>query len=91
MQAVAEDVELANEIEAETAAAAAARRPAEAPETVQLPADGAWRVVREKRFPMPPITVEEAIVCLDYVDHSFYVRRKPGNRMEMECTRRERY
>eukprot|EP00954_Amorphochlora_amoebiformis_P030574 1394893-Amorphochlora_amoeboformis.AAC.3 len=29
-------------------------------------------VVRKKRFPMPPITVEDATICLDYLDHDFY-------------------
>lgn len=30
-------------------------------------------VVRTKRFQMPPQSVEDAIVCLEYVDHPFYV------------------
>ncbi|KAF6004885.1 Ribosomal protein [Cyanidiococcus yangmingshanensis] len=32
-------------------------------------------VVRKKRFPMPLQTVEEAVLCLDYIDHDFYVFR----------------
>lgn len=34
-----------------------------------------WEVVREKSFPMPPMTVEEAVLCLEYIDHPFYVFR----------------
>lgn len=26
-------------------------------------------VVKEKSFAMPPIEVEEAVMCLDYIDH----------------------
>lgn len=26
-------------------------------------------VVKNKSFPMPPIVVEEAVMCLDYIDH----------------------
>lgn len=26
-------------------------------------------VVKRKSFPMPPIHVDEAIICLDYIDH----------------------
>lgn len=26
-------------------------------------------VVKTKSFPMPPITVDEAVMCLDYIDH----------------------
>jgi len=32
-------------------------------------------VVKPKSFPMPPITVEEAVMCLYYIDHPFYVFR----------------
>jgi len=32
-------------------------------------------LVRRKSFAMDPITVEDAIVCLDYIDHEFYVFR----------------
>eukprot|EP00470_Lotharella_oceanica_P002505 CAMPEP_0170168234 /NCGR_PEP_ID=MMETSP0040_2-20121228/1350_1 /TAXON_ID=641309 /ORGANISM="Lotharella oceanica, Strain CCMP622" /LENGTH=315 /DNA_ID=CAMNT_0010406439 /DNA_START=71 /DNA_END=1018 /DNA_ORIENTATION=+ len=32
-------------------------------------------LVRKKKFPMPPITVEDATLCLDYLDHDFYVFR----------------
>ena len=27
-------------------------------------------VVKRKSFPMPPITVEEAVICLEYIDHN---------------------
>mmetsp|Transcript_72629 Transcript_72629/g.151676 ORF Transcript_72629/g.151676 Transcript_72629/m.151676 type:complete len:268 (+) Transcript_72629:143-946(+) len=30
-------------------------------------------VVKKKAFPMEPITVAEAVLCLDYIDHDFYV------------------
>ncbi|CAM9124108.1 unnamed protein product [Phaeothamnion confervicola] len=30
-------------------------------------------VVKRKSFPMPPQTVEEAVLCLEYIDHDFYV------------------
>lgn len=26
-------------------------------------------VVKKKTFSMPPISVEEAVMCLDYIDH----------------------
>ena len=26
-------------------------------------------VVKTKSFPMPPINVDEAVMCLDYIDH----------------------
>lgn len=32
-------------------------------------------LVRKKSFPMPPITMEDATLCLDYLDHDFYVFR----------------
>lgn len=32
-------------------------------------------LVKRKTFPMPLQTVEEAILCLDYIDHSFYMFR----------------
>eukprot|EP00752_Nemacystus_decipiens_P008851 g7898.t1 len=32
-------------------------------------------VVKEKSFAMPPIEVEEAVMCLDYIDHDFYLFR----------------
>ena len=32
-------------------------------------------LVRRKAFPMPAITTADAIVCLDYIDHDFYVFR----------------
>eukprot|EP00316_Scyphosphaera_apsteinii_P013076 CAMPEP_0119346528 /NCGR_PEP_ID=MMETSP1333-20130426/108048_1 /TAXON_ID=418940 /ORGANISM="Scyphosphaera apsteinii, Strain RCC1455" /LENGTH=213 /DNA_ID=CAMNT_0007359029 /DNA_START=985 /DNA_END=1626 /DNA_ORIENTATION=- len=34
-----------------------------------------WTVVRSKNFPMPPISVQEAVLCLEYIDHDFYVFR----------------
>lgn len=30
-------------------------------------------VVRKKSFPMDPISVEEAVLCLEYIEHDFYV------------------
>jgi hypothetical protein len=42
------------------------------------PVDG---VVKRKVFPLPLQTVEEAILCLEYIDHSFYlVRPEPPRR-----------
>jgi len=38
-------------------------------------AAGSWEVVREKKFAMPPISVEEAVVCLEYIEHDFYAFR----------------
>lgn len=32
-------------------------------------------VVKEKSFPMPPMSVEDAVVSLEYIDHDFYVFR----------------
>uniref|UniRef100_A0A6V3PVS7 Sigma 54 modulation/S30EA ribosomal protein C-terminal domain-containing protein n=1 Tax=Lotharella globosa TaxID=91324 RepID=A0A6V3PVS7_9EUKA len=32
-------------------------------------------LVRKKKFPMPPISIEDATLCLDYLDHDFYVFR----------------
>ncbi|CAM9688470.1 unnamed protein product [Sphacelaria rigidula] len=32
-------------------------------------------VVKKKSFPMPPIAVDEAVMCLDYIDHDFYLFR----------------
>lgn len=33
----------------------------------------ASELVRRKRFPTPPQTVDDAIVCLGFIDHDFYV------------------
>lgn len=35
--------------------------------------DAVATVVRTKRFQMPPQSVEDAALCLEYVDHPFYV------------------
>jgi len=32
-------------------------------------------VVKEKIFAMPPMSVADAVLCLDYIDHDFYVFR----------------
>jgi putative sigma-54 modulation protein len=32
-------------------------------------------IVKRKSFPMPPCTVEDAIIALEYIDHDFYVFR----------------
>jgi len=32
-------------------------------------------VVKRKSFPMPPLTTEEAVTCLEYIEHDFYVFR----------------
>eukprot|EP00184_Porphyridium_aerugineum_P008244 CAMPEP_0184691938 /NCGR_PEP_ID=MMETSP0313-20130426/621_1 /TAXON_ID=2792 /ORGANISM="Porphyridium aerugineum, Strain SAG 1380-2" /LENGTH=214 /DNA_ID=CAMNT_0027149721 /DNA_START=272 /DNA_END=916 /DNA_ORIENTATION=- len=31
------------------------------------------QVLKKKSFPMPPQTVEEAVLCLEYIGHDFYV------------------
>jgi len=36
-------------------------------------------VVRRKSFPMDPITVEEAVLCLEYIEHDFYVFKNAAN------------
>lgn len=77
LQTGAQEEEPEEEISPRTAAAAAAVGPSLAPEAPEPPLPGVWQLVREKRFAMPPITVDEAIVCLNYVDHNFYVRRLP--------------
>mmetsp|Transcript_10091 Transcript_10091/g.18179 ORF Transcript_10091/g.18179 Transcript_10091/m.18179 type:complete len:207 (+) Transcript_10091:29-649(+) len=33
------------------------------------------QIVKKKSFPMPAQTVEEAVLCLEYIDHPFYVFR----------------
>jgi hypothetical protein len=38
----------------------------------KTPVDG---LVKRKVFPLPLQTVEEAILCLEYIDHSFYLVR----------------
>jgi len=55
-----------------TATAAPPQQPTPAPRPAP-PLD--WSLVRKKRFPMPPMTVEEAVLCLEYIDHDFYVFR----------------
>eukprot|EP00607_Mallomonas_marina_P005975 CAMPEP_0182427740 /NCGR_PEP_ID=MMETSP1167-20130531/19070_1 /TAXON_ID=2988 /ORGANISM="Mallomonas Sp, Strain CCMP3275" /LENGTH=256 /DNA_ID=CAMNT_0024610183 /DNA_START=63 /DNA_END=833 /DNA_ORIENTATION=+ len=41
-------------------------------------------VVKPKSFPMPPISVEEAVLCLYYIDHPFYVfRNKDTNEINV--------
>lgn len=32
-------------------------------------------LVRRKSFPMPPQTIDDALLCLEYIDHDFYVFR----------------
>jgi len=36
-------------------------------------------VVKQKSFNMDPMSVEEAALCLDYIDHSFYVFRNSAS------------
>jgi len=41
-------------------------------------------VVRPKKFPMPPILVEEAVLCLSFIDHPFYVfKNKESNEINV--------
>jgi len=62
------------------------------PETVPADADDAPKIVKTKRFPIKPITVEEAVMQMNLLGHSFFVfsnmeteqvnvvyRRKDGN------------
>lgn len=52
---------------------------ADEPAAVDEPVLDAASVVRTKRFQMPPQTLEDAIVCLEYVDHPFYVFRNSAS------------
>jgi len=36
-------------------------------------------VVKKKQFAMSPITTEEAVLCLEYLDHDFYVYKNAEN------------
>ena len=42
-------------------------------------------VVKTKSFPMEPITAAEAVLCLDYIDHNFYVfkNKDAGNKVSV--------
>ena len=44
-------------------------------ELEEMGVEPARDVVRKKKFPMPLQTVEEAVLCLEYIDHDFYVFR----------------
>jgi len=47
-------------------------------------------VVRRKKFPMPPISIDDATLCLDYLDHDFYVfRNKDTNEINVVYRRQE--
>jgi len=37
------------------------------------PADDEYRIVREKRFPVKPMTVEEAVLRMNMLSHNFFV------------------
>ena len=39
------------------------------------PEEGEYRVVRSKRFPIKPMSVEEAILQMDLLEHTFFVFR----------------
>eukprot|EP00960_Hanusia_phi_P049699 759717-Hanusia_phi.AAC.7 len=41
------------------------------------PAD--MSLMKKKTFPMDPISVEEAVLCLDYIEHDFYVFKNKEN------------
>jgi len=46
-------------------------------------------MVRPKKFPMPPISLEEAIGALEYIDHPFYVfRNKETNEINVVYRRK---
>jgi len=38
-----------------------------------------WAVVRTKTFSMPPVSVQDAVLCLEYIDHDFHVFRNKEN------------
>mmetsp|Transcript_17250 Transcript_17250/g.55490 ORF Transcript_17250/g.55490 Transcript_17250/m.55490 type:complete len:251 (-) Transcript_17250:1839-2591(-) len=61
--------------DASDAAAASMSVAAAMPDSSNGVAAGSWEVVREKKFAMPPISVEEAVVCLEYIEHDFYAFR----------------
>jgi len=48
------------------------------------------QLVRRKRFPMPAQSVNDALVCLEYIDHDFYVfRNEETNEVNVIYKRRE--
>eukprot|EP00617_Octactis_speculum_P020975 CAMPEP_0185765600 /NCGR_PEP_ID=MMETSP1174-20130828/30878_1 /TAXON_ID=35687 /ORGANISM="Dictyocha speculum, Strain CCMP1381" /LENGTH=205 /DNA_ID=CAMNT_0028448841 /DNA_START=154 /DNA_END=771 /DNA_ORIENTATION=+ len=42
---------------------------------VEIPRFVDMSIVKQKSFNMEPITVEDAVLCLEYIDHDFYVFR----------------
>mmetsp|Transcript_2605 Transcript_2605/g.4195 ORF Transcript_2605/g.4195 Transcript_2605/m.4195 type:complete len:271 (-) Transcript_2605:1756-2568(-) len=52
-----------------------AREESEAPPVPEVD----MSLVKKKSFPMDPISVEEAVLCLEYIDHDFYVFKNKEN------------
>eukprot|EP00274_Cyanoptyche_gloeocystis_P001321 CAMPEP_0196653280 /NCGR_PEP_ID=MMETSP1086-20130531/2892_1 /TAXON_ID=77921 /ORGANISM="Cyanoptyche gloeocystis , Strain SAG4.97" /LENGTH=203 /DNA_ID=CAMNT_0041984387 /DNA_START=271 /DNA_END=882 /DNA_ORIENTATION=- len=55
-----------------------AEPPAENP-VASVKAASPSRIVKKKEFPMPPMLVEDALECLDFLDHDFYVFRNAAS------------
>ena len=59
-------------------------------EFVEVTEDDDYRVVREKIVSGKPITLDEAIMRMNLVDHDFYVfRNADNNRIEVVYKRKE--
>lgn len=48
-------------------------------------------VIKPKAFPMPPISVQDAVLCLQFVEHPFYVFRNKVSKPLPDTNRFLRY
>lgn len=61
---------------------------AEYDKTMDIP-DADMKVVKKKQFAMQPISTEEAVLCLEYLDHDFYVyTNKENNKISVVYKRK---